>query len=75
MTEFYQELRQAPIKTEALRQAQLNLLQGNEQWLDVARQDAAQANGEELIALAEIDLEQLTHPYYWSAFTVIGSPW
>ena len=75
MTEFYQELRQAPIKAEALRQAQLNLLQGNENWLDVVRQDAAQINSEELMALAEIDLEQLAHPYYWSAFTVIGSPW
>jgi CHAT domain-containing protein len=47
MTNFYQQLKTAPIKAEALRQAQLEMIKGDEFF----------------------------HPYYWSAFTMIGSPW
>ncbi|MEQ8382348.1 MAG: hypothetical protein RH949_08260 [Coleofasciculus sp. A1-SPW-01] len=25
--------------------------------------------------LAELPDKELTHPYYWSAFTLVGSPW
>ncbi|MGD1851234.1 MAG: hypothetical protein ACFCBU_11725 [Cyanophyceae cyanobacterium] len=25
--------------------------------------------------LQDISVADLSHPYYWSAFTVIGSPW
>lgn len=74
MTEFYQELRRSPIKAEALRQAQLDLLQGNEQWVETLRQDA-RSNPAFSTDLSEITTDQLRHPYYWSAFTIIGSPW
>ncbi|MCP2729862.1 CHAT domain-containing protein, partial [Limnofasciculus baicalensis] len=47
MVDFYQQLKTAPIKAEALRQAQLTMLKD----------------------------DSLKHPYYWSAFTMIGSPW
>ncbi|HBE17748.1 MAG TPA: hypothetical protein DEG17_18675 [Cyanobacteria bacterium UBA11149] len=47
MTKFYQQLKTAPIKSEALRQAQLAMIQSDD----------------------------FKHPYYWSAFTMIGSPW
>ena len=26
-------------------------------------------------ALQNLENQKLTHPYYWSAFTLIGSPW
>jgi CHAT domain-containing protein len=25
--------------------------------------------------LADLESEDLSHPYYWAAFTMIGSPW
>ena len=47
MIKFYQQLKTAPIKAEALRQAQLEMIRS----------------------------DSFFHPYYWSAFTMIGSPW
>jgi CHAT domain-containing protein len=47
MIKFYQQLKTAPIKAEALRQAQIEMIRS----------------------------DSLSHPYYWSAFTMIGSPW
>jgi filamentous hemagglutinin family protein len=74
MSEFYQQLQTAPIKVEALRQAQLALLRGqvylsNGQlhWSggSIALPPAAASHTDRTFA----------HPYYWSAFTMIGSPW
>ncbi|NEO87070.1 MAG: CHAT domain-containing protein, partial [Spirulina sp. SIO3F2] len=72
MNQFYGQLGDpaVTIKAEALRQAQLALLRG----------DASLASGEmngmpltpELARYADTDL---THPFYWSAFTLVGSPW
>jgi CHAT domain-containing protein len=74
MTEFYEQLKQAPIKAEALRQAQLAMLKGN-----------VRLEGETLMTtrnkfplppeLAQLGSPDLSHPYYWSAFTMIGNPW
>lgn len=76
MTEFYQQLRTAPIKAEALRQAQLSMLRG-----DVRLQDGylvRSGNNQALPLPAELVArgdKNLSHPYYWAAFTMIGSPW
>ena len=76
MTEFYQQLRTAPIKAEALRQAQLSMLRG-----DVRLQDGylvRSGNNQALPLPAELTArgdKNLSHPYYWAAFTMIGSPW
>ena len=76
MTEFYQQLRTAPIKAEALRQAQLSMLRG-----DVRLQDGYLVRSGDRQALplpAELAArgdKNLSHPYYWAAFTMIGSPW
>ncbi|NEO25621.1 MAG: CHAT domain-containing protein [Kamptonema sp. SIO4C4] len=74
MTAFYEQLQQAPIKAEALRQAQVAMMQG----------EARIENGQIVTPggtfpltspLAELGDRDLRHPYYWSAFTMIGSPW
>lgn len=76
MTEFYQQLRTAPIKAEALRRAQLALLRG-----DVRLQDGylvRSGNNQALPLPVELSArgdKNLSHPYYWAAFTMIGSPW
>lgn len=75
MTQFYQELQEAPIKAEALRQAQLDLLNGENRWVDSVRADAAESGMTVADELFDVSPEQLSHPYFWSAFTMIGSPW
>jgi filamentous hemagglutinin family protein len=71
MASFYEHLNDPDItiKAEALRQAQLALLRG----------EVSIANGR----IGEIALpaqwgnaqQDLSHPFFWSGFTLVGSPW
>lgn len=70
MTEFYKHLRTAPIKAEALRQAQIAMLNGQVQSGVRQLRRSRQWTGER----TERVNKPLSHPYYWSAFTMIGSP-
>jgi len=76
MTALYDDLETAPIKAEALRAAQRAMIDGTvrvEDGLLVGDGlDAPIALPESLRALSARDF---SHPYYWSAFTAIGSPW
>lgn len=74
ITQFYDELRHAPIKAEALRRTQLAMLKG----------EVRSQNGELVTSqgsfplppeLAQLGDKNFTHPYYWSAFTMVGNPW
>ena len=76
MNEFYAQLGNAPTKSSALQQAQRVLLQGD------VRIDSGQLMGSELAGSLDLpsDLEpnfasDFSHPYFWSSFTMIGSPW
>ncbi|NER26699.1 MAG: CHAT domain-containing protein [Symploca sp. SIO1C4] len=60
MTQFYQHLKTAPIKAEALRQAQIAMLKSQ-----------SSSEGSQLRDLAN----NFSHPYFWAAFTVVGNPW
>ncbi|MCP2731223.1 CHAT domain-containing protein, partial [Limnofasciculus baicalensis] len=74
MTEFYQQLKQTSTKSEALRQTQLAMLQGK-----------VYVSGGNLVAdsdlvplppeLVRLGDQTFKHPYFWSAFTMIGNPW
>ncbi len=73
MTSFYRDLKTAPIKAEALRQAQVDMLRGK-----------VRLEGGKLITANDlIDLPaklagknvKLTHPFYWAGFTIVGNPW
>jgi CHAT domain-containing protein len=74
MTEFYRDLKTAPIKAEALRQAQLAMLKGQVR-LEAGQLHSLRGSISLPPALAALENENLSHPYYWAAFTVIGSPW
>ncbi|MEM8637913.1 MAG: CHAT domain-containing protein [Cyanobacteria bacterium P01_G01_bin.54] len=74
MTTFYEALTQAPIRAEALRQAQLSLLRG-ETRVAAGRLITPTHEFPVDAALARAEAPDFSHPYYWSAFTMIGSPW
>ena len=74
MAEFYQHLRRDPLRFVALQQAQLAFLRGdtrleNNQLITQTGQSALPKGfvGEEPIIFS--------HPFFWSGFTLIGSPW
>ncbi|MGK7926519.1 MAG: CHAT domain-containing protein [Spirulina sp.] len=91
MSEFYRNLAQAPIelikpikaqvpikpikpiKAEALRQAQLAMLKGQVFVAEGQLQTSTETL--ELPADLNIPPADLTHPYYWAAYNLIGSPW
>ncbi len=74
MSEFYEQLKISPIKAEALRRTQLAMLKGQVEF----------KNGKLTISRGDVNLppvlrrlgnKALQHPYFWSAFTLIGNPW
>ncbi|MEW6496582.1 MAG: CHAT domain-containing protein [Cyanobacteriota bacterium] len=74
MTEFYQQLKTAPMKAEALQQTQLAMLKGEVRL----EGGTLQTTGKDVPLppeLAKLEDKNLSHPYYWSGFTMIGSPW
>ncbi|MFM6002785.1 MAG: CHAT domain-containing protein, partial [Sphaerospermopsis kisseleviana] len=75
MTEFYRQLKISPIKSEALRQTQLAMIQSK---IKVEENQLISLRGSINIPrkIAEkLQNANLSHPYYWSAFTMIGSQW
>lgn len=74
MAEFYRQLQKAPIKSEALRLAQLAMIRG-EVYLEGGKLHGTGENVTLPPELAQLGDKKLSHPYYWSAFTMIGSPW
>ncbi len=74
MSEFYEQLKQAPIKAEALRQAQLAMLKGKVR-LEGGKLITSRSSFALPPELAEQGDKILSHPYFWSAFSMIGSPW
>ena len=74
MAEFYAQLKSAPIKTEALRQAQLAMLRQNVR-IEGGMLHTSVGNVPLPPELANTRIPNFSHPYYWSAFRMIGNPW
>jgi CHAT domain-containing protein len=74
MTQFYERLKEAPIKAEALRQAQLAMIRG-EVRLQKGKLVTSRSSFPLPPELARLRDTELSHPYYWSPFTMIGNPW
>ena len=75
MTEFYRQLDLAPVRAEALRQAQIAMAQGRVKFINGQLQDGTGRLIPLPPDLAQMGDRDLSHPYYWAAFTMIGSPW
>jgi CHAT domain-containing protein len=87
MNEFYHQLNQklpnegeesgrVAIKAEALRYAQMAMIEG--EWQIESGRLIGMMPREEIPrppALSQLDNENLQHPYYWAAFIIVGSPW
>jgi CHAT domain-containing protein len=73
MSEFYRNLKTAPIRAAALRDAQLSLLRGQ---VKVNKGQIQFPDGSQ-VALPPASVQQneinLSHPYYWAAYTVVGN--
>jgi filamentous hemagglutinin family protein len=74
MTKFYEQLKQSPIKAEALRRAQLAMIRG-EVRLQGGKLVTTGASFGLPSNLEQLRDRNLSHPYYWSSFTMIGNPW
>jgi CHAT domain-containing protein len=76
MTDFYSQLRNANIKAEALRQTQIDMIQGK---VNARSTPVWEPNFVENTVASPTGSDSenlnLSHPYYWSGFTMIGSPW
>ena len=81
MSEFYRALGTTPTKAEALRQAQIAMLRNEVNFKKSTFQTTRgeQINPQALPHLSPdlgvIQTVDLTHPYYWSAFNLVGNPW
>lgn len=97
MSEFYHQLKTAPIKAEALRAAQIAMIQGQVRIENgvlhgpfVAAKRGGQKSQQAIpempgngdlpafgnpLRADSFAVQNFTHPYFWSAFTMIGSPW
>lgn len=74
MTEFYHDLKRAPIKAEALREAQIAMIKGQVR-IEEGQLHTSQGTISLPPSLREVENNDLSNPYYWAAFTVVGSPW
>jgi len=77
MTQFYHHLASAGIKAEALRAAQVALIRNDFELLDTGEIYFPSFDRSFPLppGTTERAIRNLSHPYYWSAFTMIGSPW
>jgi CHAT domain-containing protein len=72
MSEFYRNLKTAPIRAAALRDAQLSLLRGQ---VSVTNGQLTLTDGSQVVlpAGSAQNSVNLTHPYFWAAYTVVGN--
>lgn len=75
MTYFYEHLQQQPVRAFALRQAQLAMVQGDLQFVDGILYGADERVLAEFPELKYHGRWNFEHPFYWSTYTLVGSPW
>lgn len=74
MVDFYENLKTAPTKINALRRTQLGMLHHRLHFETPSVQRAFR-NFQIPENVAKLEDINLSHPYYWAGFTMIGNPW
>lgn len=74
MSEFYGQLRRLPTKAAALQAAQIAMLRGEVRVEQGVLRGGTRGPGLELPPEIASSTD-LTHPFYWAAFSLIGNPW
>lgn len=74
MSEFYQQLKSTPVKAEALRKAQINLLK-RKVFVEGNNVRGSEVEVNLPPTTAEEESQNFDHPFYWAGFTIIGNPW
>jgi len=75
MVQFYSHLQSATVRAEALRQTQLQLINGE---VGIENGVVYGPDGNTITTLPELAESgrwDFSHPFYWSPFTMIGNPW
>ncbi|MGL5033635.1 MAG: CHAT domain-containing protein, partial [Microcystaceae cyanobacterium] len=79
MTNFYNYLKKAPTKAQSLQQAQRGMIAGQ---VDINKDGQIMINNLSIRGASlppqvreGLSTKDISHPYFWSAFTVIGNPW
>ncbi|MEM7795379.1 MAG: CHAT domain-containing protein, partial [Cyanobacteria bacterium P01_C01_bin.118] len=75
MTYFYQHLQQQPVRATALREAQLAMLRGDLQFADGTLYGLDETPLSHFPELEYHGRWNFEHPFYWSTYTLVGSPW
>ena len=74
MSEFYQQLRSTNIKAEALRKAQMRMLQ-QEVFVEGSKVRGSAVEVDLPDTIVQAQAQDFSHPFYWAGFTLIGNPW
>jgi CHAT domain-containing protein/tetratricopeptide (TPR) repeat protein len=73
MNAFYANLKQGATKAEALRQAQITLINSQIGGAEDGKRASLQIPASVQITLSQKVRNQLSHPYYWAPFILIGN--
>jgi len=73
MTAFYQALQKGMTKAEALRQAQIALITSQDKESGDSQRAGLRLSPQIQTALSQRVKDQLSHPYYWAPFILIGN--
>jgi CHAT domain-containing protein len=74
MSEFYQQLKTASTKAEALQKAQIAMIQQKVRF-DKGQLITSKNSLSLPPELTDLDDFKMSHPFFWSGFNLIGSPW
>ena len=74
MSEFYQQLQSTSVKAEALRKAQVRMLQ-EKVFVEGTKVRGSAIEVNLPATTTEVELQNFNHPFYWSGFTIVGNPW